>query len=163
LGPTLKRSYFAFTQDEVDQKLRDDEYREAAERRKRDVQQQIFQPSKRNGAAGGSGGGGEAQESALPWTCETKYEWKDMGADHYPRFVRTAECKSRLCFNGFFRCRPRRYKTKVLKRVTPSDSTSCEDDDVSLPETLRANWKFITVTINLCCDCTGRIPGNTEV
>lgn len=123
---------------------------------------------------------------------ETKYEWHDMGSDHYPRyftlkftkqtssikvslflqfykvifaysrFVRTANCKTRSCFNGFFRCRPRRYKTKVLKRVSPSDSTSCEEDDVSLPESLRSQWKFITVTISLCCDCVGRIPGTAE-
>lgn len=169
----MKRSFFAYTQDEVDQKVRDDEYRSASERRKRDIQhhqlsQQLSSVGgpdsvlgkqiKRNG--GNGGGAADIQDSPLPWTCETQYEWEDMGADHYPRFVRTAKCKSRLCFNGFFRCRPRRYKTKVLKRINPGDSTSCEDDDVSLPETLRSQWKFITVTINLCCDCTGRIPGS---
>lgn len=159
--------------------MRNDEYRAAGERKKREIQHKILssprqqlaehETSKRNdgagetGSGGGAGGTGEAQETPLPWTCETKYEWTDMGVDHYPRFVRTAECKSRLCFNGFFRCRPRRYKTKVLKKIAPADTTSCEDDDVSLPETLRSNWKFITVTISLCCDCTGRIPGNAEV
>lgn len=168
LGPNLKRSYFAFTQDEVAQKVRDDEYREAVNRKKREIQHhQLSHLQKRTGtgSSGGTAAAGstDQQDSPLPWTCETKYEWKDMGSDHYPRFVRTAECKSRVCFNGFFRCRPRRYKTKVLKRVTPADTTSCEDDDVSLPETLRSNWKFITVTINLCCDCTGRVPGNPEV
>ena len=148
--------------------MKDDEYRQSNERKKRSIQHSQLAPfAKRNGGGGGpsvgSGIAGDAsQDSPLPWTCETKYEWKDMGVDHYPSFVRTAECKARLCFNGFFRCRPRRYKTKVLKRVSPTDSTSCEDDDVSLPEALRANWKFITVTINLCCDCSGRIPGNVD-
>jgi len=75
------------------------------------------------------------------------------------RFVRTAECKQPLCFNGFFRCKPRRYKTKVLRRLTEAEAAaSCDDEDVSLPESLRDSWKFITVTINLCCDCSGRLP-----
>lgn len=106
VGPTLKRSFFATTKEEMDEKIRKEG------REKREVKRS------------------ETNEPSLPWTCETRYEWHDMGADHYPRFVRTAECKTKSCFNGFFRCRPRRYKTKVLKRVAPSDSTSCEEDDV---------------------------------
>ncbi|OXA64189.1 uncharacterized protein LOC110843088 [Folsomia candida] len=140
VGPTLKRAFFAATREEMEGKMQEET------REKREVKR-----SETN------------NEPSLPWTCETKYEWRDHGADHYPRFIRTADCKTRSCFNGFFRCRPRRYKTKVLKRVSPSDSTSCEEDDVSLPESLRSQWRFITVTISLCCDCVGRIPGAVEV
>jgi len=134
VGPTLKRrkrAYFAYTQEELDEQLKKEHHRQ-----KREITQ-----------------------SPLPWTCETKYEWIDMGPHHFPRFVRTAECKSSSCFNGFFRCRPRRYKTKVLHEIQSTDSTSCEDDDVSLPETLRPNFRFKSIEINLCCECGGRIPG----
>lgn len=135
INPSVKKSYLALTSDEIFQK------EEEERNRNREV--------KRNGFLG---------NGPLPWTCETEYKWKDMGPEHYPRFVRTAECKKRLCFNGFFRCKPRRYKTKILRRLTGTEAASCEDDDVSLPESLRNHWKFITVTINLCCDCVGSLP-----
>ncbi|CAG7726332.1 unnamed protein product [Allacma fusca] len=142
LGQNVKRSYFASSSEEMKRKVQEQDLMD-------------HQIKKRE----------TTTEGILPWTCETKYEWRDMGADHYPRFVRTAECKSKVCVRGFFRCKPRRYKTKILKRISGPESSSCEEDDVSLPETLRSNWRFITVTINLCCDCTGpgRLPAGGDV
>lgn len=51
-----------------------------------------------------------------PWTCQTSNEWKDLGPTFFPRHVRSATCSSNTCWFGHFRCRPKFYTIKVLKK-----------------------------------------------
>ncbi|CAG7720349.1 unnamed protein product [Allacma fusca] len=97
-----------------------------------------------------------ADAEPLPWICETTYEWKDLGANYYPRFIRTAECKTKFCVQGFFQCQPKNYKTRILKRTLPDDQNlDVDNDEVVLPEPLQSNWKLVTINVQLCCECTG--------
>jgi hypothetical protein len=91
------------------------------------------------------------------WSCETSYEWKDLGTNHYPRFVRTAVCRSATCANGLSTCRSRDYSLKVLKRNTVADEICDDGDDDSLPDNLKSDWRLVTVKIIHCCDCSNRI------
>ena len=51
-----------------------------------------------------------------PWTCQTGNEWKDLGRGFFPRHVRSVTCSSSTCWFGHFRCRPKHYTIKVLKK-----------------------------------------------
>lgn len=88
--------------------------------------------------------------------CMAKRQWIDMGSDYYPRYVKSYHCTSNTCDKGFGHlgeCKGKHYTTKVLKRITTSDTTSVEDCDQTLPEDLRVAWKLVSVTVTTCCDC----------
>jgi len=63
INPSLKRSYFAASPEEIALKQEEDEGRQ-----KQEVKRSDF-----------------LGDGAFPWSCETEYKWKDMGQDHYPR------------------------------------------------------------------------------
>ncbi|ODN04097.1 Protein trunk [Orchesella cincta] len=92
--------------------------------------------------------------------CVAKRQWIDMGKDYYPRYVKSYHCSSTTCDRGFGalgECKPKHYTTKVLKQITPVDTTYVEDCDQSLPESLRLDWKLISVTVTTCCDCVSPV------
>ncbi|XP_060569038.1 uncharacterized protein LOC132727518 [Ruditapes philippinarum] len=41
----------------------------------------------------------------LPWSCNCKYGWRDLGSGYNPRFVREGSCRSKTCWFGHFACR----------------------------------------------------------
>ncbi|CAK9304383.1 unnamed protein product [Gordionus sp. m RMFG-2023] len=55
-------------------------------------------------------------ENFKPWKCESKEIWKDLGPDHFPRYLRTIECITKKCFYSFYNCVPRAFTVKILKR-----------------------------------------------
>ncbi|VDP30177.1 unnamed protein product [Soboliphyme baturini] len=58
-----------------------------------------------------------ASPTSLPWSCETTVQWMDLGADHFPRYLRSVRCTSDRCFYGHYRCQPKAFTVKVLKRL----------------------------------------------
>lgn len=134
----MKRSahYFANSEDEVQEKNKEEDTQESSLPHSRTTRNAISESH--------SGG------------CLAKRQWIDMGADYYPRYVKSYHCSSNTCDKGFGylgECTPKHYTTKVLKRITTADSTSVEDCDQILPEDLRVAWKLIPVTVTTCCDC----------
>ncbi|KRZ13261.1 Protein trunk [Trichinella zimbabwensis] len=83
----------------------------------------------------------------LPWTCEEQANWIDLGESRFPRFVRSVTCSSDRCFYGHYRCRPRAFTVKILRRLT----TNCINDDNGQ---LVEPWVFEEFALNLCCQCT---------
>ncbi|KRZ90578.1 Protein trunk [Trichinella sp. T8] len=83
----------------------------------------------------------------LPWTCEEQANWIDLGESRFPRFVRSVTCSSDRCFYGHYRCRPRAFTVKILRRLT---ANCINDDNGQLVEP----WVFEEFALNLCCQCT---------
>ncbi|XP_046673087.1 prothoracicotropic hormone [Homalodisca vitripennis] len=96
---------------------------------------------------------GNAAES-LPCSCENTPGLLDLGRQYYPRYLPTMECGGPgACWPGPYHCRPRHYEVKVLKRRDPVEEIS-RRDDLSLPETLRGEWKFVLVKVTVSCECS---------
>ncbi|PFX31008.1 protein trunk-like isoform X6 [Stylophora pistillata] len=51
-----------------------------------------------------------------PWTCQTSKVWINLGPKFFPRHVRSVTCSSDKCWFNHFRCRPKYYTIKVLKK-----------------------------------------------
>ena len=47
------------------------------------------------------------------WECAQKIVWRDMGADFFPRYLRSVVCTQTACWFGAFECRPRAFTVKV--------------------------------------------------
>lgn len=60
----------------------------------------------------------ELSQSTDPaqWTCQTTKVWKDLGSKYFPRHVRSVTCSSSTCWFKHFRCRPKHYLIKVLRK-----------------------------------------------
>lgn len=52
----------------------------------------------------------------MQWECESKIKWMDLGPDYFPRYLRTVECTSKYCWYGHYKCKPRSFTVKILKR-----------------------------------------------
>lgn len=52
----------------------------------------------------------------MQWECESKIKWIDLGPDYFPRYLRTVECTSKYCWYGHYKCKPRSFTVKILKR-----------------------------------------------
>lgn len=81
------------------------------------------------------------------WHCKYQIVWKDLGPDYFPRFVRNVECISDKCFYDMFKCKPRSFGIKILKRkreLCVADSKQSE---------LTELWVWEEIALNFCCDC----------
>ena len=47
------------------------------------------------------------------WECAQKIVWRDLGADFFPRYLRSVVCTQTACWFGAFECRPRAFTVKV--------------------------------------------------
>lgn len=70
-------------------------------------------------------------KNGFPWSCESKIEWIDLGANHFPRFLRTVKCTSDQCWFGHFQCRPKAFTVKILRRRKDSCTMSTEPNKSS--------------------------------
>ncbi|XP_018328229.1 protein trunk [Agrilus planipennis] len=90
------------------------------------------------------------------WKCESEVKWIDLGVDYFPRFLRTVECTTSDCWYGRYKCRPRAFTVRLLKRR----SDKCDESEISyksgvsgLPDELRELWVWEERAVNFCCDC----------
>lgn len=54
--------------------------------------------------------------SPAPWTCQTTELWKNLGSNFFPRYLRSVKCTNSACWFGHFKCRPKIFQVKILKR-----------------------------------------------
>ena len=104
--------------------------------------------------------------------CETYITWRDLGEDHFPRFIRVASCDESKphCRRPY--CRLRSFTVYLLRRLTDScqpvfslaDLHQQADDrqlvlrDGAQPIKLVEKWAFEERAIPFCCDCVYSSP-----
>ncbi|KAL4220997.1 hypothetical protein ACF0H5_019260 [Mactra antiquata] len=81
----------------------------------------------------------------LPWFCECELNWKDLGNDHKPRFVRDGKCSKNKCWYGHYDCIPQRYNIQVLRRIRPNNPFEYN--------TRVADYAFTQVNVTVGCVC----------
>lgn len=50
------------------------------------------------------------------WQCDSAIKWIDLGPDYFPRYLRTVECITKYCWYGHYKCKPKSFAVKILKR-----------------------------------------------
>lgn len=99
--------------------------------------------------------GNVQQQQKRPWECEAKVVWVDLGADYFPRYLRTVQCsRTQSCFYGQFTCTPRSFTVKLLRRRR-GECVKTEHNIGSdgLHGDLKELWIWEERAVNFCCDC----------
>ena len=98
---------------------------------------------------------GGAEDEEIPWKCESRVVWEDLGPNYFPRYLRTVECLGARCWFGHFKCSPKAFTVKVLKRQSdecvPVSLPENSDDDVQVK--YEEEWVFEERSITFCCEC----------
>ena len=90
----------------------------------------------------------------LPWSCEMKTVWKRMKQGVFPPYIKTGECVQKKCMHRMYRCKPKKYVVKILKR----DVNSCNPVPTSTLEgTYEESWKVDHYLVTVCCECAKEI------
>ncbi|KAI4458849.1 prothoracicotropic hormone isoform f [Holotrichia oblita] len=96
--------------------------------------------------------------SVQQWECEMKIVWKDLGLDYFPRYLRSVECTEReRCWYGHFRCKPRSFTVKILKRRRDKCIEAAPNTRIGtkgLHSDLKRLWVWEEHAVNFCCDCS---------
>lgn len=90
------------------------------------------------------------------WHCKSKIVWIDLGADYFPRYLRTVECQSKNCWFNIYRCQPRSFTVKILRRkqgVCVAVEKGARIVLEGLPSELRELWVWEERAVSFCCDC----------
>ena len=124
-----------------------------------DRTRELLSRKKRAALSSNSGG-------AEPWQCQSELIWEDLGADHYPRYIRRVKCIQTKCYNDFYQCQERAFTIKVLRRVgdrcTPVYSATMVEDANGgtgfKRQLLRyeQEWIFEERALSFCCECARR-------
>ncbi|XP_050327920.1 uncharacterized protein LOC126758000 [Bactrocera neohumeralis] len=93
--------------------------------------------------------------------CKVKIDLLDLGQQHYPRYLMNAVCQNsqspnqypQKCWRGSY-CKPLEYKVKVLTPRSLLEPTQNDPALAWLPDELRQEWKFKTVTVAAGCFCS---------
>ncbi|CDW58442.1 hypothetical protein TTRE_0000675701 [Trichuris trichiura] len=104
------------------------------------------------------------QPLKLPWSCEERAEWIDLGPNYFPRFLRNISCLSSHCFYGHYRCKPKAFTVFILRKATQNclRTNSARLKELNLPVELLQDssreswieiWLFNEVAINFSCQC----------
>ncbi|KAL3277448.1 hypothetical protein HHI36_012796 [Cryptolaemus montrouzieri] len=91
------------------------------------------------------------------WHCESEIIWKDLGPDYFPRYLRTVECTSQKCWFNTYKCKPRSFTVKILRRKKNRCVFSEPGKRIGLsglPKDLRQLWVWEEHAVNFCCDCS---------
>lgn len=96
-----------------------------------------------------------------PWFCDSKIRWHDLGADYYPRWLRTVECVKHDCWYGRASCKPRSFTVKILKRQRGRCVTAEGLSSLGLVAGSQEReknpqlevWTWEERAVNFCCDC----------
>jgi hypothetical protein len=59
----------------------------------------------------------EALATGEAWQCHMETFWQRMPEGTFPPYVQTGRCAQQRCMAGLYECRPRRYATRVLRRL----------------------------------------------
>lgn len=84
----------------------------------------------------------------LPWECDCRHFWRDLGSKFSPRFVRDAVCQSNTCWFGHYECVPQKYGLKVLQRLDFLDHSVAHTNKFS------EDFAFTTINVTVNCKCT---------
>ncbi|KAI0214148.1 hypothetical protein LSAT2_000760, partial [Lamellibrachia satsuma] len=89
------------------------------------------------------------------WECAQKIVWRDLGADYFPRYLRSVACTQSTCWFGAFECRPRAFTVKVRYHFTNEvafPQATPRRNDIPEKGQLSCVCHYITVyiTIILC-------------
>ncbi|CAH1155123.1 unnamed protein product [Phaedon cochleariae] len=92
------------------------------------------------------------------WNCRSRIKWTDLGPDYFPRYLRTVECLADRCWFDMYRCRPRSFAVKILKRrrdrCVAAAPGAGKVGVAGLPRDLRELWVWEERAVSFCCDCT---------
>lgn len=91
------------------------------------------------------------------WECESRISWLDLGPDYFPRYIRSVECLSKYCWYGHYKCKPRSFTVKLLRRrngVCTVAKPNTRIGTVGLPDDLSVLWVWEERAVNFCCDCS---------
>ena len=83
----------------------------------------------------------------LPWTCSIEHFWRDLGTDHFPRYIADGVCLNTTCWYGHYSCAPMRYSVNVLQQ----QPEVCVDRH--LPNILASQWRLRTFEVTSSCVC----------
>lgn len=95
--------------------------------------------------------------SPRQWECKSKIVWIDLGADYFPRYLRTIECVKKACWYGYYVCKPQSFTVKILKRrrgVCVEAAAGHTIGDEGLHVDLRELWIWEEHAVNFCCGCS---------
>lgn len=90
------------------------------------------------------------------WDCDARVVWTDLGMDYFPRYLRSVKCGYKKCWYGQYRCVPRAFTVKLLKRKRGrcvESSVGAIVGAMGLPIELRELWVWEERAVNFCCDC----------
>lgn len=85
----------------------------------------------------------------LPWTCTFETFWKDLGENHFPRFIQDGICNSGACWYGHYFCQSVVYKMEVIYRQFRERCL-----DRNLPNILASDWRLKEINITVACLCS---------
>ncbi|XP_018573878.1 protein trunk [Anoplophora glabripennis] len=91
------------------------------------------------------------------WHCKSRIKWTDLGPDYFPRYLRSVECLTESCWFNMYKCRPRSFTVKILKRKRDRCVPSAQGPRTGasgLPRELRELWVWEEKAVNFCCDCS---------
>ncbi|XP_033150573.1 protein trunk [Drosophila busckii] len=106
---------------------------------------------------GGGGYGKQEVFRARPWECSAVINWIDLGINYFPRYIRTIECVAKKCWYGHFKCKPKSFTIKVLRRkpgscIHVSEKLVLITSDKFLNEYAQL-WIWEEIAVNFCCEC----------
>ncbi|XP_037028778.1 protein trunk-like [Bradysia coprophila] len=99
---------------------------------------------------------GNRMRNDRPWECEAKIKWIDLGADYFPRFLRSVECTKKKCWYNHYVCKPRSFTVKLLRRRNGECVQTNQLNRVTnneLPGDFKELWVWEERAVNFCCDC----------
>lgn len=92
------------------------------------------------------------------WHCKSRIKWTDLGLDYFPRYLRSVECLTENCWFNMYKCRPRSFTVKILKRkrdrCVPLEQPATRIGVSGLPRELKEMWVWEERAVNFCCDCS---------
>lgn len=94
----------------------------------------------------------------LPWNCKQETRWVDLGADHFPRYLRSVKCSSERCFYGHYFCRPKTSPIRVLRRLAEKcqlfhPKTASNKTHFPQKPIFKEPWAFEQVDVSFFCEC----------
>jgi len=87
----------------------------------------------------------EMMDNILPWSCECKPKWRDLGQGYVPRHIRDNECAMTSCYHGHYRCVPKTYNVRVFKHDAQGRKNTYNS--------LMCGYEYETVTVVVGASC----------
>ena len=118
----------------------------------------------RRGGSEGRRKPGRRRSAPTSWSCRLQTRWKRMPRGVFPTYVQTGSCRGQpTCVLGMYACRPRRYRIKVLRRISDDDADDgCRPVPVVGPEVLYEEaWSLADVPVTVACECSRRRRSGT--